>query len=78
MAKLKAVLDNQMLQIGGDAAAGHGLVLARVDGGLNMAQTIERRAPPTRWQRFQCSISDYSNLAEALPALIMDGRSCCR
>ncbi len=33
MAKLKAVLDNRLLQIGGDATTGRGLVLARVTEG---------------------------------------------
>lgn len=34
MLKLKNILDNRLLQIGGDATTGRGLVLARVQGGL--------------------------------------------
>ncbi len=34
MLKLKNVLDNRLLQIGGDATTGRGLVMARVQGGI--------------------------------------------
>ncbi len=71
LTEIKKVINGKLLQIGGDATTGRGLVVARILEGRIMP-TLEQRRAQDAWNRCAKYTKEHVNLAKGLPALIMN------